>query len=332
MWKKISKKIICAALIGTMALSVTACSDSEGEKLVENVKKEGASAVVNGELNMDSPVVSVGESTVSYNEYLVYSWFLKNQYEGTLSADVWNYPLGDVTIEQKAVEDVIRLMIQIKVMNKSAAEQDITLQVDEKEDIDYKADQFLATIPDEVKETNHISKEIMYRIFEENQVAQKMYDVVTASAGANVNEDSLQAVKVLLVHWDVNDSNRDTVKGQAQAIATELGQYPGNFFSFMKDKTGKAPEETIIGSMDAEKVRFNTVTGLKDNTASGLIEEANSYEIAYRLSGNTKAIKKEYREQIIAKEQAKAFQTAYENWAEKYEVKISKSLLAKKQG
>ena len=54
----------------------------------------------------------------------------------------------------------------------------------------------------------------------------------------------------------------------------------------------------------------------------------NNYHQISCLKNNTKGLNKSYREQYIAGQQNMTFQAAYENWAEKYEVKVSKSLLA----
>ena len=323
-----AKKILCGLLVCGIVLGTAACSKEE-ENAGENAPKtEKAASVSNGDLKEDSVVIGVGSTKVLYDEYKVYSWFLKNQYEGLMSAEVWNYNTGDTTVGQAAIEDILRLIIQIKVMNKAAVSQNISLGVDEVEDIDYKADQYLATIPAEVQQANGITAEIMHRIFEENEVARTMYDVITGSVETNVDEASMQAAKVLMIHLPANDSDRDDVRNQANAMAAELAQYKGNFFTFAKEKTGSAPEEKIIGKMDSRTNLINTALTMKRYTTSGVIEEQDGFYMIYCLKSNTRGLNKVYREQYITEQQNKVFQAAYENWAENYEVRVSKSLLA----
>lgn len=327
-YRRVTKNFLCGLLIFGMVMGTAACSKEE-EQAGETVPKtEKAGSVSNGDLKGDSVVISVGSTKVLYDEYKVYSWFLKSQYEGLMSADVWNYNTGDTTVGQAAIEDILRLIIQIKVMNKAAAPQNISLGVDEIEDIDYKADQYLATIPAEVQQANGITAEIMYRIFEENEVARKMYDVITGSVETNVDEASMQAAKVLMIHLAADDSNKETVRGQANAMAAELAQYKGNFFTFAKEKMGTAPKEEIIGKMDSRTNLINTALTMKRYSTSSVIEEQDGFYIIYCLKSNTRGLNKVYREQYIAEQQNKVFQAAYENWAEKYEVRVSKSLLA----
>lgn len=320
------KKLICVIAVAAVALGMTACSDDGEGKEAGAPKAEKAAAVINGELKSDSTVIGVGGTAVSYDEYRVYSWFLKNQYEGVLSEAVWDYKLGDATVGQAAIEDILRLIIQIKVMNKAAAEQAVGLGIDEKEDIDHKADQYLATIAPEVQQANGITREIMYRIFEENEVARKVYDVTTS---VEFEKIEVQAAKVLLLHLEADDTNREVVRSQAGVLAAELSSYTGNFTSFVKDKTGEAPKEVIIGNLDSRTALASTALSMQRYTTSGVVEEKDGFYIMYCLKTSTERLNNIYWQQYISEEQNRIFQTAYENWSEKYEVKVSKSLLTK---
>nr|MBP3598939.1 hypothetical protein [Eubacterium sp.] len=322
------RKIVCGILVASLTIGATGCSEKK-EEPKKTVQVEKAAAVSDGELKADSVVVGVGGTKVLYQEYQAYDWFLRNQYEGLMTADVWNYNLGETTVGQLAVEDCLRLIIQIKVLNKAAAEQGIALAVDEKEDIDYKADQYLATIPPEVQQANGITTEMMHIIFEENEIARKMYDVVTGNVEATIDEAAMQAAKVLLYKEPANDSNREEVRAKVNTLVAEKANYTGNFYSFIKDKTGTAPEEVIIGKMDGRVNLVNTALTMERHSISGVIEEKDGFYVIQCLKSNTKALNKNYREQYIAEQQSSAFQAAYENYAEKYEVKVSKSLLAK---
>lgn len=325
---KLRSRAISGMLVLALAVGMTGCAGEADNQEITEPQAEKAAVVSDGELKADSTVVAVGNTKVLYNEYQIYSWFLKNQYEEIMSEKVWEYSLGDVTVGQIAIEDILRLIIQIKVMNRAAEEQNIKLEVDEKEDIDYKADQYLATIPEDVQQANGITTEAMHRIFEGNEVARKMYDVITGNVQAGIDENAMQAAKVLLLHLPADDSNREEVRSKITALSGELESYSGNFYSFVKEKTGKAPEEMIIGRMDSRSNLVNTALTMNRYSISGVVEETDGFYIIYSLKVNTKGLNKVYREQYIMELQNTTFQAAYENWAQKYEVKVSKSLLA----
>lgn len=330
MKNEIVKRICAGLLVAAMTVQLAACSKEDAADIeVSNIEK--AAHVNNGELKGDSTVVGVGDTKVLYDEYRVYSWFLKNQYEDVMSADVWNYNLGTATVGQSAIEDILRLIIQIKVMNKEAAGLGISLGVDEKGDVDYKADQYLATIPPETQAENGITAAIIHQIFEENEVARKVYDVVTGNVEATVDETAMQAAKVLAVFYPAGADNRDAVRAQIDALAADVKKYKGNFYSCVKDKTGSAPKEMIIGRLDKRAALAAAALAMQKYTVSDVVEESDGFYLMYCLKNNTKGLNKVYREQYVADQQNTTFQAAYENWAEKYEVKVSKSLLMDKQ-
>ena len=326
---RFGKKVICVCLAVGLTLSCFGCSKKTEETAESQSSVERAAWVSNGELKGDSVAVAVGKEGVSYDEYRVYSWFLKNQYDAMLTSEVWNIQLGDRTVGQAAIEDIVRLIIQIKVMNRAAEGEGVALGLDEKEDIDYKADQYISTIPEEEQKANGITSELMHRIFEENLVARKMYDVVTGATQVNIDAATTQAAKVLLLFLPATDANREEMRGQAAAYAQELATYQGNFYSFVKEKTGEAPEEVILGSLDSRTNLAANVLALKKDATSGVIEETDGFYIAYCLKTNTKNLNQAYVEQEVEKKQKDAFQAAYENWASGYEVRVSKSLLSK---
>ena len=80
--------------------------------------------------------------------------------------------------------------------------------------------------------------------------------------------------------------------------------------------------------MDGRSALVNTALTMEKHSVSGVVEEQDGFYLMYCLKKNTRGLNKVYREQYITEQQNMTFQAAYETWAEKYEVKVSKSLLA----
>ena len=82
---RFGKKVICVCLAVGLTLSCFGCSKKTEETAESQSSVESAARVSNGELKGDSVAVAVGKEGVSYDEYRVYSWFLKNQYDAMLT-------------------------------------------------------------------------------------------------------------------------------------------------------------------------------------------------------------------------------------------------------
>ena len=322
-------KIMSVLLCLCMVMSFAACG-SGGEKAEETTsEKESAANVENGALSGESAVISVGRTTISYSEYQAYDYMMKSQYEGILDDSVWDYTSGDGddSIGQEAVMDVVRFIIQIKVICKAAATQGIELAADEKEAADHSAGEYCDGISDEVKEANGISQAVMNQIFEENKLADKMYSVVTGKVDVNVTKDQAKAVRVQLVYLAANDGNRDEVRERANSLAEQTKELSGNFYNFASEHTEADEVEYLIGKLDSRSTLVSSVLGMKQGAVSGVIEESDGFYIACCVESSSNALAKEYRSQVVEERQVKAFQDAYADWAKNYSVRVSKSLL-----
>lgn len=305
-----------------VAFSMTACGSDEKEEPAEVT--EEAVNVDNGTLQEDSVAVAIGKTTVPYNEYKVYYYFMKNQYEDVLTADVWNYKADNTTIGQKAIEDVLRLIIQVKVINKAAISQGVMLAADEKEEADYNASQYFLEMSEEAKKENGITLSVLTKVFEENKLAEKMYNVVMGKVDTDISAEQEKATKVQLIYFPLEE------KEKADDVYAKVVKEAGNsFYALARANSFRDEVETLIGGLDTRTNLVQAVSALKKYEYTGVVQEADGYYIAYCVQKPGKKLNAQYKNEIIEERQIKAFQEAYKTWSAQYEVKVSKSLLVK---
>lgn len=325
---------ILAIIIGiSLCLGLTACGG--GEKTEETTSStERAASVSNRNLKDESVVIAVGKTTVPYKEYLAYYYFMRSPYGDILNDKVWNYSkagIGGRTIGQEAVEAVLRLIIQVKVICKEAAIQKVVLGTDEKEQAAHSAKTFCDSLSDEIKQKNKLDVTMLTRIFEENKLAQKMYNIEIGKVDANLTAEQLKAARVQLIYWSANDKNREEIKKKAEQVRQSIAGSKGNFYTMAKKYTEADEIEIILGGSDLRTNLARTVCGMAKDTLSNVITERDGSYLAYCIAPDSKEIEDQYRNQVIQDKQTKAFQTAYEKWSKDFEVKVSKALLVEKK-
>lgn len=323
------RKITVVFLCIIMILGLVACK--KGEAVEETTSQsESAASVNNGTLKEDSSTIAVGKTTVPYREYKAYYYFMKNQYEDVLTEHVWSQNGGtERTIGQDAVEDVVRLIIQVKVICKAAAVEGVTLAADEKEQADFNAKKYLEGISDDIKQQNSLSVPLLTQIFEENKLAEKMYQIVTGKVDVNVSEQDSQAVKVQLLYLKTNAQNKEQVRQTAEQLCQQAKTATTSFYPLAKANTQAGEIETLIGRMDSRTNLVDTVFAMKPYEVSNVIEEKDGFYVAYLVQSSNKTINDVYKNQVVTLRQTNAFQSAYKKWSEQYDVKVSKSLLVK---
>lgn len=333
-WKKgeikVKNRVLAMLVCLSMVFGLCACGADTGTDPADTTsKKERAASVENGTLSADSTTIAVGKTTVLYREYQAYNYLMKSQYDGILDESVWDYTTGGVenSIGQEAVLDVVRLIIQIKVICKEAALQGITLAADEKEEADHNSKDYCDSLSDEIKEANGISEPVVNQIFEENKLAEKMYSVVTGKVDVNVTKDQAKAVRVQLIYLSTEGKQKEEVKKRADELCAQTKNLSGNFYKFANENTEADEVEYVIGMMDSRENLAGNVVKMKQGDISGVIEESDGYYIACCVQASGDALAKQYRNQVVEERQVKAFRDSYAGWSKNYNVRVSKSLL-----
>lgn len=324
-------RILAVMISVSICLGLTACGG--GEDPEETTSTEKAVSVSNNDLDNDSIVISVGKTTVKYNEYQTYFYFMRNPYEGVLGEEIWRYSKADSegkTLGQEAVEAVLRLIIQVKVICKEAAIQKVSLGTDEKEQASHNAKAVYDSLSDSVKEENGIDRGTLTRIFEENKLAQKMYNIEIGKVSADLTEEQIKAARVQLIYLRADDTNRAEVKQKAEQLRQSLKGTGKSFYTVAKSNTEAADIEVLVGGSDARTNLAKTVVGMKKGSVSAVIDEKDGVYLAYCVETDSKELETQYRNQVILEKQTQAFQQAYSAWATQFEVKVSKALLVGK--
>ena len=307
------KRFILAILVCvSMCIGVVGCGS---EAVEETSSSERAASVSNSNLKEDSSVIAVGKTTVSYKEYKTYYYFMKNQYESILGTDIWKYnkAVKDKSVGQEAIESVLRQIIQVKVIGKEAA---------------IEAKTVFDSISAKDKQTQGIELKVLSKIFEENKLAQKMYNVQMGKLKIDYAANTLSAAKVELIYQAANAKNKETVKNTMSQILSEVTSSQNSFYTVAKNKTQADAIEYVIGNQDSRTNLAKAVVSLKKNQTSALIEEKDGFYIAHCIQTNSAALQQQYRNQLVSEKQTESFQKTYKIWSDKFDVKVSKALLA----
>ena len=325
------KKILVIFLSTCLMFSLTGCEFNfpgpDKEEEVEEVVHEKAAGVESGTITDESNIIAVGNTTVTYNEYKAYYFFMKDQYSELLGDDVWRYKTdGDKTIGQEAIEEVLRLIIQVKVICKEAARQEVTLEADEKEDADYSADAYLKTITSTEARENGLTEEILTRIFEENKLAEKMYHIVAGGVDT-ADVSGANAYRVQLIFKKKKD-DVETQRTQMENLQRDISSSEKSFYTYALEESDSDEIETVIGSLDERKNLYNTVISTKNNVVSSVVEENDGFYLAYVIEKPNDEINLEYQNDVISARQTDEFQKVYGEWSENYDVEVSDQLLS----
>ena len=225
-------------LVFVFSVGLTGCGEDNADETAtpavkeDKAEHEKALKVENGTMTADATVIAVGQTPVTYSEYRTYYYFLNQQYDSLLGEQVWKQKVdSDKTIGQEAIEDVLRMIIQVKVIAKEAARQGVVLEADEKEDADYSAQQFFESLDEETTSGMMITAQQLMKIFEENRLAKKMYHVITGQADTGAAQGDTRAYRVQLLYKSAGD-NRDQTREKMEKLQKKIATASRNFYGF----------------------------------------------------------------------------------------------------
>ncbi len=302
--------------------------DAENSDNSDDVEHERSLDTENGTMKEDSVVISVGQTPVTYAEYMTYYYFMENQYDSLLGEEVWKQRgEADKSIGQEAIEDVLRMIIQVKVIVKRSDNLGVALEADEKEDADYNAQKFYDTLSPEIREKYMISPTLLMKIFEENRLSKKVYNVIIGQVQSGLSSSEAQAYRVQLL-FKAAQADKDKQRSEMEALQSEIASSDKSFYYYAKQETEADTVETVIGALDERKNLWNTLIALKPGTVSSVVEENDGFYIVSVLARPDDALNTEYTNAVVTERQITEFQEQYAGWSRCYDVDVSDSLLS----
>lgn len=329
---KTAKRILC--VLAASVLLLPGCS--RGDSTKKNVKLE------TGRLEDTSIVIKAGNTGARYSEVLNYCYLLKCQYEASFGAKLWDYKLDkNTTIGDKAKQEIVNIITQLKIIKKTAEEMQITLTSDEKDEAMRHAEEIVNSASDKDKEKYCLGIQGMAGLYEDNILAEKMFYVATDEADTIVTDEEarqadIQYIEIITKGKDRNGTNISmdaATKKEAEKRAIKLLKEAKNtqdFYSFAEENTDAASisatigrKNNLLGNKATEEVfklkkgRFSNV--IESKSADG----SSGYFIIYCVNSNNEDAAYEYKEKVIEERQTSMFKEKYAGWLKDCEVSIS---------
>lgn len=331
------KKIVVFLLLIVMTVSLFGCNkegSSEGG-FINSITHKKQNVQNDGELTNDSILMVIGNRAVTYKEALIYIYQLREEYEPSFGTEIWDYELQEgKTFEDNAKEELIKDLTQLKIICQEAEKQELFLTDDEKIEITEQAKNYVAGITKEDQETYSITEELIQQIYEENQIASKMFDITTNEINTDISDEEARQWKIeyLMIMTNGEDKYGNTVnlneneKKEALKKAKSLRKKATeveNFKNFADANTDDTEVEVVFG-VDDKPVEFgDDAMKLKTGEVSKVITADSGYYIVYCVSDFDEEETLNKKEEIILKNQNEEFERIYKEWSEQYEIEVS---------
>lgn len=323
------RKIVQGLMAGLIAVALlTGCAEGKKDSKLET-----------GDISDDSVVMLVGRETVRFSEIKTYCYFLKCQYEDSFGKELWEYPVSSTeTIGDKAKQEIVNMITQLKVIRATAEEQGVALTAEEQDQALQQAEELVGNATKKDKKQYSLSVQEVSEIYQENALANKMFYIATDDASTSVsNEEARQvSLQYLEVITNGTDSKGDTVQmsqeekkeawERAQNLKNEVPEGQ-DFLGYAQVNTDASQAEITIGR-DTDKLEHKVVVAafsMRTGEISDVIEGEQGYYILYCVSEQDEEAASRRKEEIIEERQTEMFMQKYAQWMKDKDVDINQS-------
>lgn len=322
---KINRYRCMVVLMVVLTVVLSGCKNSNSEK--SNGKKQ--------------KLFSYFGESVYLDEAWVYAKTMEQEYESYYGDDIWSMEIDDenggkTTFEEVVKSDIIEEIKMVKVMVSKADENDIVLNDEELDEASKQAQEFFDGLTDEDIEETQIDIEVAIKVFEENALANKVYDKIIAGGIDEVSDEEARQTTIfdLYVPTYGLDENgtiyeyTDEEKEKQLEVANEVYQQvvEGNEVTTIVTEYGlNESAQYTFGNGDAQE-KFgekyeDIMYNLADGDNSSVIKTDYGYHIIKMISLTDSEATKENKKSIIESREKDFFDTTYAEWTKDAESK-----------
>ncbi len=266
----------------------------------------------------------IEDSVCTLSEAMVYLVNTQEGYETTFGSDIWAKATDDGTVEDRLKSSVLAKLAQIKAMNLLAVNTGIALEQSEIDLASKAAAEYYATLTEaDIEAMNDVTEAEIARIYEEQALADKLYDYIIRDINPEISDDEARTItveQILLKTYSLDasgekepydDSQKKTVYNKAKSILTAINN--GDNFEELMSQYNEADEGTIsFGKGEMEKIYEDTAFNLGTGDVSSIIETSEGYVIIKCITTFNREETEANKVKIIAQRKKEVFGEQYD--------------------
>ncbi len=290
--------------------------------------------------NSGQMMLSVGKTKVYYNEAMVYLKSVQNNYENEYGNGIWGVNLlsNGETFGKMIKDEVVDQIVELKILKAEAEKQNITLSEEEKADAASFARVHFKKITEEDKKRYLITEELLQQVYEDNLLANKMFENLTINVDTNVPEEKAKQITVqdiYIQNYSLNSEGKQVAlseedkKEAYEKVKTlyKQAKKTEDFKTLAESNSEAKTTEYTFGKNQAPEeygeVFEKTAFSLKTGEISSIITTDNGWHILYCVSDFNEDATTQVKERIINDRRNDMFKQLYEKWSADYDVIVN---------
>ena len=272
-------------------------------------------------------IFRIDKTSCTLPEIMVYLTNTKNQYEQAFGSEFWEASYNGENLETNIKETVLARVARIKAMNLMAEKYGITLSDEELRKVSKAAGSYYESLTDKEKELLGVDEELLYTMYQEYMLAEKVYEYLIADINPEISDDEARTITVqhiLIKTYSLNEEGErvlysETARKEAHKRALEAlkrAQEGEDFTALIAEysEDSNASYSFGKGTMDSafEEAAFNLAT----DEISGIVESVHGYHIIKCISTFNRDETDRNKVKIVEQRRKEVFNEEYSGFVE----------------
>ena len=290
--------------------------------------------------NAGELIALVGDIRVYYNEAMVYLKSAQENYETDYGKEIWDVDIfgNGGSFGEYIKDEVLKQIIQLKVIRDKASQEDISLTDEERADAATYANEHYTGLSDADRDRYLVTPELLEKVYSDNILAEKVFETLTIDVDTNVPDINTQQITVqniLIYSTELNEEgNRIPLTLELRNKAfdkvsslLEKARAGEDFYALAETNSEDKVIEYTFGRGEGperfsdtfEQAAFNLKTG----ETSSIITTDYGWHIIYCVTDFNQEATIKVKEAVIEERRTKLFAGYYSSWSSEYDVVIN---------
>lgn len=305
------------------------------------VEKTKQKAEATGEpKDLGELMVMVGDTKVYYNEAMAHLILAKDNYETNYGKNIWNADIfnNGEAFGKVIKEEVINQITELKIIRAKAMEFNISLTEEEKAQAASYAKAQYQKLTEEDRQRYQITEEVLTSVYEDNLLANKVFESKTIDVDTNVSDDEAKQITVQDIF--IQNYNLDSKGKKVDLSAQDKLDAYKRVKSLLKQAKETEDFKTLAeANSEADTIEYtfghndvpkkygdafeNAAFSLKTGQLSSIITTETGWHILYCVSDFNKDATTQVKEDIIDGRRIDLFAKLYKEWSANYSVVVN---------
>lgn len=272
-------------------------------------------------------VFKIEDISCTKPEIMIYLVNTENIYDEVFGEKIWKVPYENGDVESRYKETILARISQIKAMNLYAKEIGVSLNEEEEKNIDLAANKYFSSLINEEKQLFNVSEDLLYNMYAEFAIANKVYEEVTKGVNPEISDDEARTVTIrsILIKTYTIDENGNKIqysqkmKEDAMKRAYEISARikAGEEFEILEADYNEDEKSSYSFSRGVmPKVIEDAAFNIDEGEVSDVIESEYGYHIIKVISNFDEEQTDINKQAIVEKRKEEAFVETYDNYIE----------------